>query len=943
MIKYHETDKCVGVEKPRSYYVPFEKDAAWSNDREDSKRFFSLNGKWKITPYESVNAADGFWLNEGENDIDVPSCVQYYGYDYFQYTNIRYPIPFDPPRLPTKNPAYHYSRRFEWKNDGEKAYIVFEGVDSCFYLYVNGRFVGFSQISHRISEFDITKFVVDGQNKVDVLVLKWCFGTYLEDQDKWRFTGIFRDVYLLKRPKRHIRDFAVITDVKGKNGIVTFVNKGNLKAKVSLHGETIVVGGGEKYAFTVKNARLWSAETPYLYDLTIECGDEKIFRRVGIKTSEVKGGLYLFNGKPIKFYGVNRHDFHPEKGAAVSKEDMLSDVLLMKELNVNAVRTSHYPSSPLFYEMCDEYGLYVMSESDLETHGCVATGDKKIEVSFFSGYADIGENPDFKNAIAERQICNVEEHKNNACVCMWSIGNESGWGKNMVAAIELIKSMDGRPVHYENLFSRDKLVYDDDAYYSAPVDVVSRMYPEISWMTEDYLKEPRETRPLVLCEYAHAMGNGPGSLTDYWRVMESSKRFVGGFVWEWADHGVKYGGKAVRYGGDFGEYENDGNFCMDGIVTADRKIKAGTLSMKKNYQPLKFTVNGNTVKVFNKNFFAVAEGDVIIRGVDGETVVSVAIEPRKTLAIECDFKPLTARYAKDGKEFAREQFAAEKFEFSTLTEGKIQIEERGNGIYVDCGGKKYVVDADSGEIVSVEFCGEKFDGIRWNLWRAPVDNDRWEKGKWNDKFLRYVKPSARKYRIFGNSLKFEVSLGSVARRPIINAELTYKFYEEGVKLCVKYKLTQTHYFDYLPRIGFALKVGKEYDRVKYYAYGPWETYSDCYDFAFKSEYESTVVEQYYRYAKPQESGSHYGAEYAEITDGKHFVRVEGMSSFSALPYSSETLGDAAHDDELPVTDATYLCVDVAMSGLGSNSCGPLPLEKYRVKNNDKREIVFIFG
>lgn len=939
--KYYETGKAVGVEPSRSYYVPFEKGAEKSYDREKSKRFFSLNGTWKITAYESVTAADGFWTKEGEQEISVPSCVQYYGYDYFQYTNIYYPFPFDPPRVPAKNPSYHYSRKFFWKKDGEKAYLVFEGVDSCFYLYVNGQFVGFSQISHRISEFDITKYVIDGENKIDVLVLKWCFGSYLEDQDKWRFTGIFRDVYFLKRPKRHIKDFAIQTEIKGKNGIVRFENRSDVSALVFFNGQKKKILGGESGEFLVKNARFWSAETPYLYDLQIESGAERIFTRVGIRTSEVENGIYLFNGEPIKFYGVNRHDFHPEKGAAVSKEDMKKDVLLMKELNVNAVRTSHYPSSPLFYELCDEYGLYVMSESDVESHGTAFIGHKEANENFCSGFSPVSEDQLFRNAIVERQICNVEEHKNHACVAIWSIGNESGWGQNIVEGIKTVKSMDSRPVHYENLCFIDKSRYGENAFYSAPVDMVSRMYADIPWM-KSYLKDGKEKRPLVLCEYAHAMGNGPGSLTDYWQLMESSKRFMGGFVWEWADHGVRYQGNGLRYGGDFGEYEHDGNFCIDGIVSADRGLKAGTLSMKKAYQPLQFVKTGNTLKIKNKNFFANATGTLAIRDKTGEQRTDICIEPRKTLAIACENDDFTVQFFKDGKEYAREQFGKTVCVRTALTSTQAAVQEVGNKLYVSTDDISYVIDADSGEIESVRFGDEKIDGIQWNLWRAPTDNDRNQKNRWEDKFLRYVQPSVRKYRINGNEIVFSIWLASVSKRPIIQATLSYTFCKEGVKIGVRYELQQTHYFDYLPRIGFALKTDKKYDKVKYLAYGPYETYADSYDFAFKAEYESGVKEQYHHYVKPQESGSHYGAEYAEITDGKHCIRAEGMQSFSALPYSAETLENTAHDDELPETDGTYFCVDIDMSGLGSNSCGPLPLEKYRVKRRGNQEITLLF-
>ena len=366
---YYNQDKTVNTEALRAYYVPFGAEQE-RGAREESSRFLSLNGTWSIRAYESPLDADGFWEGEGEDKIPVPSCVQYFGYDYFQYTNISYPFPYDPPVIPQKNPCFHYSRRIELQRaEGERLYMVFEGVDSCFYLYVNGHFVGFSQGSHRISEFDITPYAENGENKVDVLVLKWCYGSYLEDQDKWRFTGIFRDVYCLRRPEGHITDYKIETYINGSDGELVFENRSPLPIELYLCGESRVAEVGERVSFLIKNARLWSAEAPYLYTLRLSAKGEVIYEQVGIRTAEVKDGLFLVNGKPIKLYGVNRHDFHPERGAAVTYEDMKRDILLMKSLNVNALRTSHYPASPLLYELCDEYGLYVMSESDVETHG----------------------------------------------------------------------------------------------------------------------------------------------------------------------------------------------------------------------------------------------------------------------------------------------------------------------------------------------------------------------------------------------------------------------------------------------------------------------------------------------------------------------------------------------------------------------------------------------
>lgn len=938
--KYYETDKTIGVETSRSYYVPFDITDDKSYDRERSSRFISLNGEWKIAAYESVTSADGFWLNEGDRTISVPSCVQYYGYDYFQYTNQKYPFPYDPPHIPTKNPAYHYSRKFDWSASGERAYLVFEGVDSCFYLYVNGKFVGFSQISHRISEFDITRYVVNGENKIDVLVLKWCFGSYLEDQDKWRFTGIFRDVYLLRRPKKHLTDYAVTTDLCDVDGKVEVENRSTVDLLVFFNGEKKEVAPGKTAAFTVQNVKAWSAEAPYLYPLIVQCGKEVVYSKVGVRRSEVKNGVYLLNGKPIKFYGVNRHDFHPEKGAAVSKEDMLSDVLLMKSLNMNAVRTSHYPSSPLFYEMCDEYGLYVMSESDLETHGCVTCGDRNNDYNYLFSY--MPEDERFKDGFLQREICNVEEHKNFSCVVIWSLGNECGWGKNTHAAALKIKELDKtRPVHYEGLAEADRNVYSDEEYYNSPLDMISRMYAGVKEI-EDYLKDDRETRPFILCEYCHAMGNGPGGLVEYWNVLESTRRCMGGFVWEWADHGVRYNNE-LYYGGDFGDYENDGNFCIDGIVSADRQIKAGTLSMKTVYQPLEFKTEKGKLKIFNKNYFATFVGKLVLKGDGFSQSLDIAVEPRKTVSADCPSGSFTVQCFKDENEVARAQFGSPKFIPTEKVRTNVDISRNGNKITVAAGETTFVLDADVGEIVSVERKGVRYGAIALNLSRAPIDNDMYQKVEWDARFLKHSRPSVRKCTVGNDRVKFYAAVGSVAVRPFMDIEVTYDFYADCVNISLAYKMRNPDTFVYIPRIGFTLQLNKAYGELKYLAYGPQETYSDCKNFAFKGEYEGSVLEQYHHYQKPQESGSHYGAEYVALTDGKSTVRAEGMLSFSALPYSAETLEKTAHDHELPEPCATYLCADLFVSGLGTNSCGPMPLPQFRVPDKGRGNVAFFFG
>lgn len=935
---YYKNTRSVGTSPARSYYVPFGVDDKMSYDREDSSRYTSLDGVWNIEAYDSVLDADKFWERTGRAEIPVPSCVQYYGYDHFRYANDRYPFPYDPPHVPNKNPAYHYSRYFDFYASackGEKTYIVFEGVDSCFYVYVNGKEVGYSQISHRISEFDITEFVENGKNKLDVLVLKWNKGSYLEDQDKWRFTGIFRDVYLLRRPSSHITDYKIDTAIDGDNGIVTFANNSDIAATVTLGSETKQARAREKVVFTVVDAKLWSAETPYLYDMRIEANGEAIYARVGIRTTAIENGIYLFNGKPVKFYGVNRHDFHPEKGYAVSREDMLNDVKLMKALNVNAVRTSHYPSSPLFYELCDEYGLYVMSESDLENHGYT-----RSDGGYDWAIKSFPDDKSFEQSIVERSVCNVEEHKNFACVVMWSLGNESGWGNNEKQALKAVTALDGRPVHYEGIYP---YVAGDEEYYNGSgLKLVSRMYSSPEWMVKDFLGDKKETRPFVLCEYAHAMGNGPGGLKEYWELMESSDRFMGGFIWEWADHGVKYGKeKGFKYGGDFGENLSDGNFCVDGIVSPDRKIKAGTKQMKYYYQPLAFERDGGKLVVKSKNFFGALTGELVITQNGKAQSHAVCIPPRESISVDTADGDLTARFFVDGEERAHAQFVGQKpsAEFAPVN---IAAELDGHALVVTAGKNVYRLDIQSGEIEGVKADGAEYGRIAFNLLRAPVDNDMYIKQKWDARYLKFAKPYTREYRVEKNRVVFDIVVAADSILPVLGATLTYSFCENGVRIAADYKVNDGTKFEFLPRIGFALKLDGAFDKLKYCAYGDDETYCDMYEYAIKGEYESAVKDQYKHYIKPQESGSHYLPDYAELSDGKRVVRVNGMTSFSALPYSVQQLESVAHDYELPPSDGTYLSVDYFMSGLGTNACGHLPFEGYVTPNVGNGAIEFYF-
>ena len=949
--KYYEQSAAVNALDTRCYYVPFGKAEDAFGCRKKSDRFVDLDGKWTIEEYDSpLSVPDKFYKTAPAAEIEVPSCVQYYGYDHFQYTNVNYPFPYDPPYVPNINPTYHYQRFVKIaKKKGERYYVNFEGVDSCFYLYVNDEFVGFSQIAHRQSEFDATDFIKSGDNKIDVLVLKWCMGSYLEDQDKLRFTGIFRDAYILARPEGHVVDYKIATAL---DGTVTFTLLDGTTATVTFLGEKKTVGKGETASFKVENPRLWSAEDPYLYDMLIENGGEFIGEKVGIRTTEVKNAVYLFNGKPVKLMGVNRHDFNPKTGATVTIDNIIEDFTLMKKLNVNAIRTSHYPNCPMFYKLADEYGFYVMDESDLESHGVVSrfTGFEN------ANYDEIADDPQFRQAIIDRQKCNIGRDKNRPCVFAWSMGNECAYGDNFAAALRWIKANDDRPVHYESLWHVDRKKHGEDYYYNEPVDMVSRMYPAPDWLTHGYLDDPKENRPLVLCEYCHSMGNGPGDFKEYWDVIRTSDRFMGGFVWEWADHGVLYGGVGQRYGGDFGETLHDGNFCMDGIISADRKITQKSLEMKKVYEPVEFTLSKDGLTVRSRNFFAPINATLTVtRKRMGETLTTekhaLCLSPGEEATYPCAaahvvIASVTLDKAEGllekGHEIAREGWTNESVHDYTDKHYKsVEITETGRRVIVTTPAASYVLDKANAAIVSIRGKnGEILESpLALNLWRAPTDNDRNVRRDWENCRYYEIFSEVREVTVANNSVRFTGKIAPVKLEPVATYSLTYEFFDEGVSAAIEYEFAKWTTFP--PRVGFAATISKKYDKVRYYGYGSNESYIDRRISCVKDVYADTVDNMFVRYVKPQENGSHYGTEFMEITDGKTTLRAEGNFSFSSLPYSAATLTHTAHDWELPAAESTHLSLDYFMSGIGSNSCGPWLGEKWQAPRQGKGIITLI--
>ncbi|MBE6649076.1 MAG: hypothetical protein E7614_06100 [Ruminococcaceae bacterium] len=856
MKEFQKFDR-IGTTPHRSYYIPFsENDIVRTKhgilDRTSSSRFTSLDGVWQIGQLAHV---EDFDVNERLHEtIPVPSCVQMHGYDQIQYLNSRYPFPVMLPHLPYENPCWHYRRTFNVKKqNGERYYVNFEGVDSAFYLYINGKFKGYSQISHATSEFDITELAIDGENTIDVLVLKWCISTYLECQDKFRFSGIFRNVYMLTRPEGHITDYKIETDYSGKDGILTFYNESENEIKIALEENTVIVPAKMKSVIVIPDVKLWTAEEPNLYSMTLLAKGEKIIESVGFRKVSIDGKVFKINDVPVKLKGVNRHDFNCETAATVSLDDLAKDVHLMKELNVNAVRTSHYPNSPEFYMLCDKFGIYVMDEADLETHGACRR-DGRYDIPLWAEYV---ESDFFTQGITDRHVSLVERDKNRTCVIIWSLGNESSFGKAFFEGATYIKNRDKtRPIHYEGLQFADPKYY-----YSELVDMVSMMYPSFETIREKVLDNPEETRPFVMCEYTHAMGNSCGDIAEYWDMIYNNEQMLGAFVWEWADHGIKTE-KGFLYGGDFNETEHDGNFCADGLLTPDRKLKSNALEMKAVY-------GGKT-----------------------RSEVQVVDIPE-----------------------SNHKFASE-----------ITIE----------------VNEHTGELTSIKADGNEVlrTPLHFNIIRY-IDNDRDLLPQWIDRcHLDSCKPHIFSCEKTKNSYKFKGCLAANCLIPAAEFEIIYNV--TGNVLTVTIEYTLADYVECFPRFGIEFGIDKAHETFSYVGFGPTESYADKHVAAEYGFYTSSAKENYdYGYVRPQESGSHYACKYLEVNN-LFTVTAEHPFSCSVTPFTTAQLCETLHPFELKENDFVNVCIDLAMRGVGSHSCGPDLPHKYEIPKNKKNTFKFTF-
>ena len=966
----------VGTLGKRCYFIPFAPGQDPFAARGDSSRMRLLNGDWDFRYYSSIiDLEDDFTALPGNTTIPVPSNWQLHGFDVPQYTNVSYPIPFDPPYVPDDIPVGVYSRDYSHVPDGMRRILVFEGVDSCVYLYVNGEFVGYSQVSHSMQEFDITPFLKEGNNRITAAVLKWCDGTYLEDQDKIRLSGIFRDVYILSRPEERLEDYRIATRLSGNNSRaeLEFTPVGiSAHCRLSdMTGATVAefdAAAGATARVEISAPQLWNAERPYLYSLTITAGDEVIGEQVGFRSVTAENGVVKINGVPVKFRGVNRHDSYPDIGYYAPVDRMLNDLILMKRHNINAVRTSHYPNAPQFYQLCDRLGFYVIDEADMESHGCVTVYNDLKWTRGYDGIALIASDERFLRAITDRAESLMKRDINRPCVVFWSLGNESGWGTNMRAAGELVKSLDDtRLLHYESTHRLDDTP--DDI-----LDLVSEMYTSPEDMRRFLEKEDK--RPFVLCEYCHAMGNGPGDLEEYHNTFYSSERFCGGFVWEWCDHSVPLGTTAdgrvkYGYGGDFGERHNDGNFCMDGLVYPDRTPHTGLLELKQVYRPvrviagsepgrfrfssvLEFTDAG---EMLDCRYEITEQGRVVREG-----SFPFSLSPLGVFDIEIPGTEygdhirfvFTASHAteywEEGSEVCFDQLELLPVEYAPVSvESPVEIREEPLYITVASGEMEYRFSRRLSAFDSIKRCGRELldRPMQFNFFRAPTDNDVM-KGDWYGMHLHDSK--ARNYgvtaEVQGNAavIRLRQSFGWSIHQPFVYLDVEYRI--SGGMLGVSCRGRVSDKVQFLPRFGIRLFLRRDFTQVEYLGYGPRESYADKHQASWFGEFTADISAMHEDYLRPQENSSHFGCLRAEVTDGDTsvvFASPDGFS-FNASEYTQEELAEKRHNYELEKCGSSVICVDSAMAGVGSNSCGPALSEKYRVALPDiSAELRLIFS
>lgn len=995
----------------RAYYIPASKRIdTLVEKREDSDRIQMLNGKWRFCYFKSIYELEDAFYEIGYDVtsydwIEVPGVWQMVGYDSHQYTNIRYPFPFDPPYVPQNNPCGAYIHQFKYEKDcyAPKVYLNFEGVDACFYVWLNGTYIGYSQVSHATSEFDVSDTIIEGNNTLAVLVLKWCDGSYLEDQDKFRMSGIFRDVYLLKRPKQAVRDYFVQTKLNETKAIVSIqVQYFEEMIPTSI---TLLDAADERKAFCetgkeflleISEPILWNPEEPYLYTLVIETENETIVDYVGLREICVIDKVVYLNGVKIKFHGVNRHEFDPITGFTINLEQIKQDLTLMKQHNINAIRTSHYPNVPVFYQLCDKYGFMVIDEADIESHGpCEIFYADNCDANKFNCWnKPIADNKEWEKAILDRVKLCIQRDKNRPCILIWSMGNESAFGCNFEKALEWTKKFDkSRLTHYEGARYRNR----EKTYDFSNLDLYSRMYPGFDEIKQ-YL-ENKPDKPFILCEYCHAMGNGPGDLEDYFIWMDQYEELCGGFVWEWCDHAIAYGktleGKTIYYyGGDHGEKIHDGNFCMDGLVYPDRTPHTGLLEYKNVYRPARVvSFHQDTKELKIKNYMEFTDLDSYIEvryevSCDGACLESGilpigSIKPKQTKSID-----LHIAVPKQGRAYLKLFYHLKKktelvFAGHLLGFDEILLETEDNrnqtsikwleqksslqtaitvretDVWVICKGENfdYTYDKRIGLFTKLNYAGIEYlnHPMELNIWRAPTDNDRniqleWKRAQYDQAYTRayHTRVEQNTVDLDGNSTLSSVKISSVVSvlaasvQRILEIEVNWLICADG-SISFDSFVKRNLEFPMLPRFGIRLFLNQKLETISYYGMGPFESYPDKHRASSHGKYCVPVVYLHEDYLRPQENGSHMDCDYV-IASNKNFglIAVSNQTfSFQASVYTQEELERKKHHYELEPSGSTILCLDYEQNGIGSNSCGPELLSKYRLEEKEFHFVIKI--
>lgn len=979
-------------EPQRAYYIPYDTlEKALDGCKEASAYYRCLNGTWRFRYYaRDIDVPEQItdW-----DEITVPSTWQMTGYEKPYYTNFNYPHPVDAPYVPDDNPCGVAECDFVLSGDWQDrhTYLVLEGVSSCAYVYVNGAYVGYTSVSHMQSELDLSDYLVQGTNTLRLVVLKWCAGSYLEDQDMFRSSGIFRDVYLLSREEGHITDIQMSFSAQEAECRISskpFGHVGETEERTDTASWKLVEDGKALPVQSALEIRLfdgvrlveegekllsWNAEKPHLYTVIVHTQSEWIPIKLGLREITVSSQReLLLNGKPIKLKGINHHDTHPRKGSVLSEEDIRNDLALMKALNINTIRMSHYPPTPYLLELCDEMGFYVIDETDIETHGfCTRFGGCGYDIEHDDWLCN---REEWRAAYVHRVYRMVERDKNHPSILMWSMGNESGYGANHDAMIAWTKQRDrSRLVHYEGAF----LIKD-----ACDIDVISRMYSTYEEV-DAFIADKEESRPYFLCEYSHAMGNGPGDVGDYWEKAYRSPAFIGGCIWEWADHVVEDNG-VYRYGGDFGEQTHDGNFCCDGLVFADRTLKAGSLNAKAVYQNMATSLDGETLSVTNRFCFTGFEEFELVYEIkaDGQSLKREVLPcdapagstQSFTLDISDSLQGVTCRMGcyldvmlfdrkqpPQWQEIARTQHAIDTALYSVnaqpvgdsnmeeQTDAKVPeplaITEDAERITVKGEASRLLFNKHYGWIERLEYDGKAVitEPVHLTVWRAPTDNDApWKKrwGLYDDNYHSYnfnrLCQKVYSCERVGNVITVRGSLAGLSRKPFMQFETTYELHADGA-VTVTTKGSVEKDCIMLPRLGYELQLSGQQEHFRYFGRGPRENYVDMQAHTWIDWHESAVSEEYVPYVRPQEHGNHCDTKCLEI--GGLQVSAQEPFSFAVSRYSPELLTKAEHTDELVPASATHVRIDYKVSGIGSASCGPELLPQYQLTD---KEISFAF-